>query len=235
MDINKLVSDTINSLKKFEDLDRKSLAPGYYPTSLTVVGVKTGYIRIITGELHQTLKNIDDQNYLKFCQLLVDTEYFECRQVAYQLLDKRRKLVAVLTRKDVLRLSHNNDNWVSVDTFSVMVSGVAWREGGIDDELVLEWLRSDNRWLRRTAIVSTVALNQKSRGGKGDSRRTLSICKLVVGDRDDMVQKALSWALRELSKRDKPAVERFIDEYEAKLPGRIKREVIHKLRTGRKN
>ncbi|HUS10646.1 MAG TPA: DNA alkylation repair protein, partial [Pyrinomonadaceae bacterium] len=64
------------------------------------------------------------------------------------------------------------------------------------------WARSKNRWLRRTALVSTVPLNNKARGGRGDSERTLMICEMLLDDRDDMVIKALSWALRELSKRD---------------------------------
>ena len=51
-------------------------------------------------------------------------------------------------------------------------------------------------------MVSTVSLNNNARGGKGDTTRTLNICKMLVADRDDMVVKALSWALRELAKRD---------------------------------
>jgi 3-methyladenine DNA glycosylase AlkD len=50
-----------------------------------------------------------------------------------------------------------------------------------------------------------------------------------------MVVKALSWALRELSKSDKPAVEKFMETYDLQLAGRVRREVYTKLQTGRKN
>lgn len=40
--------------------------------------------------------------------------------------------------------------------------------------------------------------------------RTLKVCRVLAADRDDMVEKAMSWALRELSKRDRPAVEVFV-------------------------
>ena len=49
-----------------------------------------------------------------------------------------------------------------------------------------------------------------------------------------MVEKALSWALRELSKRDRPAVEAFMAQMGETLPARVKREVTNKLTTGLK-
>ena len=59
----------------------------------------------------------------------------------------------------------------------------------------------NDRWWRRAALVSTVPLNNKTRGGNGDPARTLAICRMLVADRDDLVVKAMSWALRELAKR----------------------------------
>ncbi len=116
-----------------------------------------------------------------------------------------------------------------------MVSGWVWREGQITNEDVLKWPNSENRWERRDAVVSTVPLNLKARGGTGDAKRTLMVCEKVVDDRDDMVVKALSWALRELSKSDKVAVQQFLDKYSSKLAARVKKEVTTKLLTGKKN
>jgi 3-methyladenine DNA glycosylase AlkD len=50
-----------------------------------------------------------------------------------------------------------------------------------------------------------------------------------------MVVKALSWALRELAKRDPSAVREFVRENEARLAPRLLREVRNKLNTGLKN
>ena len=41
-------------------------------------------------------------------------------------------------------------------------------------------------------------LNLRAAGGTGDAERTLAVCAQLAADRDDMVVKALSWALREL-------------------------------------
>jgi len=83
--------------------------------------------------------------------------------------------------------------------------------------------------------VSTEALNVRSRGGRGDVPRTLEVCRFLVDDHDDMVVKAMSWALRELIVHDPQAVREFLAEHDDALAARVKREVRNKLTTGRKN
>jgi 3-methyladenine DNA glycosylase AlkD len=83
--------------------------------------------------------------------------------------------------------------------------------------------------------VSTVALNVRSHGGTGDTGRTLAVCEMLVDDPDDMVYKALSWALRELVVHDPQAVRAFLEQHDAVLAAQVKREVINKLETGLKN
>jgi 3-methyladenine DNA glycosylase AlkD len=75
----------------------------------------------------------------------------------------------------------------------------------------------------------------RARGGKGDPPRTLDVCHRVVDDHDDMIVKALSWALRSLIEWDRNAVARFLNEHDGRLASRVKREVRHKLATSRKN
>jgi 3-methyladenine DNA glycosylase AlkD len=58
---------------------------------------------------------------------------------------------------------------------------------------------------------------------------------LLAGDHEDMVVKALSWALRELVPHDPEAVRAFLADYDPVLAARVKREVSNKLETGLKN
>jgi hypothetical protein len=118
--------------------------------------------------------------------------------------------------------------WSEVDCFSCYLAGPAWREYQIADGVVHFWARYRDRWWRRTALVSTVPLNNKSQGGTGDTARTLAVCRLLVDDRDDMVVKAMSWALRELSKRDPKSVEKFLDKHRDALAPRVVREHVAK-------
>jgi 3-methyladenine DNA glycosylase AlkD len=156
------------------------------------------------------------------------------RFVAYELVSSHRAARSALTSRGLLRLGRGVASWGAVDCFASYLAGPAWREGQIPTALVRRWARSTDRWWRRVALVSTVPLNNKARGGGGDATRTLAICGLLVADRDDMVVKALSWALRELAKRDSAAVRTFLSRHEALLAPRVRRDVLHKLTTGLK-
>jgi 3-methyladenine DNA glycosylase AlkD len=157
------------------------------------------------------------------------------RLTAYELVAYHPGGIAALTAASIQRLGRGLTDWVSVDTFACYLAGPAWREGRLPTRQVNAWLRSRDRWLRRTAVVCTVALNVRARGGRGDVARTLAVCRRVIEDRDDMVVKALSWALRSLVAWDRAAVSAFLREHQRALAGRVTREVGTKLRTGRKN
>jgi 3-methyladenine DNA glycosylase AlkD len=168
------------------------------------------------------------------CRMLKRPGIFP-RFVAYELVQHHRPTAASLNAKRLESLGKGIDSWGAVDTFACYLSGPAWREHLVPDSLITKWARSKDRWWRRAAIVSTVPLNNGARGGSGDIGRTIRICQLVVDDRDDMVVKALSWALRELSKRDPGAVAAFVSENQTRLAPRVIREVGNKLKTGLKN
>jgi 3-methyladenine DNA glycosylase AlkD len=168
--------------------------------------------------------------------LVVDAvPVFVDRFFAYELLTHHPAGLASLRARDVEALGRGLDSWAAVDTFACYVTGPAWREGQLSDALIRRWSRSPDRWWRRTALVSTVPLNCPARGGRGDTPRTLVVCESLLHDRDDMVVKAMSWALRELSKRDASAVEDFLSSHGSAVAPRVIREVRNKLRTGLKN
>ena len=157
------------------------------------------------------------------------------RSIPYELILAHQAALRLLGQRELEELGRGLDSWWSVDSFARTLSGPAWHEGLIDDGVILKWARSRDKWWRRAALVSTVALNVRSRGGRGDVPRTLKVCRLLADDHEDMVEKALSWALRELVVHDARAVRDFIAEHEARLGSRVKRDVDNKLRTGLKS
>ena len=152
-----------------------------------------------------------------------------------KLIASRADALGAVDLPQLEHLGSGMSSWGEVDCFSCYLSGPAWREGQIEDKAIVEWARSRNRWWRRAALVSTVPLNVKARGGRGDARRTLLICSLLIDERDEMIVKALSWALRALVARAPKAVRQFIVENDARLPALVRREVRQKLATGRKS
>lgn len=157
------------------------------------------------------------------------------RGFPYELILAHKGAFGLLGEQELEELGQGLDSWWSADSFARILSGPAWLKGLIGDEVILKWAHSTDRWWRRAALVSTVALNVRSQGGRGDVPRTLEICNLLVDDHDDMVEKVLSWALRELVVHDANAVAGFINEHEDRLGSRVRREVRNKLTTGLKS
>ena len=149
------------------------------------------------------------------------------RWIAYELIRGNARAFSVLDDARIAALAVGLDSWESVDAFSRTLSGPAWAHGLVSDGLIETWTRSDDRWLRRTALVSTIEL--------GADPRVLPVCDALAADRDDMVVKGLSWALRRLAKHDAGAVRAFLAEREGVLAARVQREVGNKLATGLKN
>jgi len=190
-------------------------------------------VRAIRRKYSRKLKQVTPEFILSLARELL--ERYDCRWVAYELIANHRAAFQSLGEARLEELGQGINSWWSVDSFARILAGPAWLNGQVSDGLIHRWAHSKDRWWRRAALVSTVALNMRSHGGKGDTPRTLGVCRLLVDDHDDMVVKAMSWALRELVPHDPDAVRGFLSEYEGVLAARVKREVRNKLATGLKN
>jgi len=233
--MDEIINSCIEGLKELADEKRKQLSTYYYPTSMEVIGVTSPNIKLVLKELRNVIKKEPPYKKLELAVSFVKTNVFECQQIAYGLIHMEKTLQKTLNTKFLDDLMGTQDNWVSTDSYACYVHGVAWNLDIIDSDRILSMLSSDNLWTKRIAVVSAVALNRKSHGGKGDTPHTLMVCENVIDDHRDMVQKALSWALRSLIAHDKTSVQHFLDKHWDKLSGRVRRETTNKLATGRKN
>ena len=232
--MKQLINDLKESLQVLADPKRKEFAKTSYPTKMEVIGVTVPNLKLVLKELKTLTKEFSISDKLELAKSLIYEEVFELQQVAFEFLDSNKKVLKSLTKDDIKELGRNLDNWLSVDYYSACIVGFAWREKLIDIHDIKKYLESEDFWIRRIAIVATVSLNQKARGGKGDSQQTLEVCKEVIDDHHEMIVKALSWALRELAKNEKEPVAEFIDMYKERLHRKVIREVTTKLETGRK-
>ena len=193
--------------------------------------------RVIRRELSARLKSESGPDVVAVGLAIVRTPALKAsraRWVGWELISRHKAALASLDLAMVEALGAGNDTWDELDGFGTCIAGPAWLLGLIRDEDVLAWTLSDDLWRRRTALVATVVLNSRTHGGPGDMARTFAVTDRLLDDREDMVVKAMSWALRKLSGRDRPAVEAYMAANQARLAARVRREVGVKLRTGRK-
>ncbi len=224
----------VSDLRRLASAERRAFTSTYFPSSMEILGVGAPVIRSVIRSHASTLRSEPPQRILQVAQALAESGVHEARQAGYEMLSRRVDALRELDLERVERLGQGNDNWASVDAFSVLVAGPCWRIGRITDQDVSAWASSPDRWWRRTALVSTVALNARSRGGAGDVPRTMTVCEILAADREPMVAKALSWALRAAIEHDRGAVIRFLGAHVDDLASLVLREVRSKLETGRK-
>lgn len=189
--------------------------------------------RAIRRKYSRQLKEADPEFVVNVARALLENHGH--RWISCELIANHDAAFQRIGENELQEFGRGINSWGSVDSFARALAGPAWLRGLVPDEVIHRWAHSDDRWWRRAALVSTVALNVRSRGGTGDVPRTLAVCRILVQDHDDMVVKAMSWALRELVVHDPESVGKFLREHEDVLAARVKREVMNKLTTGLKN
>jgi hypothetical protein len=153
----------------------------------------------------------------------------------WELIYAHKPTLKSIDKETVEELGQGMASWPETDGFGMILAGPAWLNGRLEDRDIVGWAKSRDLWWRRAALVATTGLNNKSRGGRGDAARTLAIVELLIDDREDMIVKAVSWALRMLAPWQPAAIAQFMEAHSGQLAPRVKREVSNKLKTGLKN
>jgi len=192
-------------------------------------------LRPIRRKWSKEFASASPQEVLRVAHEILKSGEAEFRFVAYELVHFNKPTRTSLRSSVVEELAHGMQSWDAVDAFAYYMSGPAWRDGQLSDATIAKWAASTNRWWRRAALASTIPLTRRHSGDERDIDRALAVCSLLVADRDDMVVKAMSWALREVARQDPSAATRFSNAHRDALAPRVLREVGNKLQTGLKN
>ncbi|MEA3443867.1 MAG: DNA alkylation repair protein [Bacteroidota bacterium] len=232
---NQIISQVIDDLKAKARPDYKKFAERMIPSSLEILGVSTPDMRKVIKHWFIEFKELSYNEYLALMLDFKATRIFECIQISHELIAKNKMFREKLSEQDIDKLLIGLDNWATVDAFSMYISGPAWINNQISNTQIMNWSESDNVWLRRLAIVSCVFLNQKSKSEDWKRDITINLCKLHFLDKEAIIHKAISWALRSLVKNHPEAVQDFINENSETIKPYVRREVQNKINTGRKN
>lgn len=93
-----------------------------------------------------------------------------------------------------------------------------------DTAILFELARSPRLWDRRISIVATWWFIRQ-----GHVQTTLKLSAMLLNDREDMIHKATGWMLREVGKRDLPALRRFLRDHAHKMPRTMLRYAIERF------
>jgi 3-methyladenine DNA glycosylase AlkD len=138
----------------------------------------------------------------------------ECRLAALLILVEQSKRGNEQVQREVLNIYLANtryiNNWDLVDASSRDIVGPHLRRS---PELVTRLARSQNLWERRIAIIATMALLRER-----EIDEALRISQMLIGDKHDLIHKAVGWALREVGRVDRQALLRFLETHYSRIP-----------------
>ena len=131
----------------------------------------------------------------------------EEREFQYVVVYYLKAMQKFLKREDISRLKYlivTKSWWDTVDLLAKVIGSLIIRIKGYD-QIMLEWSKDSNIWLRRVAILYQLSLKDKV-----DKQVLDEILVNNLGDSEFFINKAIGWALRDYSKYNPEWVREFI-------------------------
>ena len=131
----------------------------------------------------------------------------EEREFQYVVVYYLKAMQKFLKREDISRLKYlivTKSWWDTIDLLAKVVGSLIIRIEGYD-QIMLEWSKDSNIWLRRVAILYQLSLKDKV-----DKQVLDKILVNNLGDSEFFINKAVGWALRDYSKYNPEWVREFI-------------------------
>ena len=181
--------------------------PGQYGEGDRFLGLTLPQIRAITREYRELP--------LEELSRLLDSEWHEERLVALIIATEQFHRGDATARRAIynwyLARTDRINNWDLVDVSAHKIVGAYLIDRSRAP--LRRLARSKLLWDRRIAIIATAAF---IREGQFDD--TLQIAKMLLGDKHDLMHKAVGWMLREVGKRDVRVLRAFLDQHAATMP-----------------
>ncbi len=101
--------------------------------------------------------------------------------------------------------------WDTTDFLCKVIGNIGLRDSRVK-ELMIDWSKNENIWLKRTAIEHQLGLKDKT-----DTRLLEQIILNNFGSDEFFINKAIGWALRDYSKTNPNWVTNFINDNKDKM------------------
>jgi 3-methyladenine DNA glycosylase AlkD len=201
-------------IDKLATKERAEISQRYFKTGKGDYGEGDIFVGLTVPQTRDLAKKYKDLG-LKEIKELLQSKIHEHRLLAlFILVDKYKKSDEKLKQEIVeLYLNHTNyiNNWDLVDQSAHLIIGEHLTTK--DKKLLEKLAKSNNLWERRISIIATL---QFIRQNKFDE--TFKISEMLMHDKHDLIHKAVGWMLREVGKKDKTQLEKFLDKYHKVMP-----------------
>ncbi len=228
MSIAQTANDVVEGLEIHASHADAVFLTRFFKTGEGQYGVGDQFIGVRVPQTRQVCKKYIDLP-LGETQKLLDSPVHEHRLAAVIILGYQYPKADAVTKQGIFDLYLKNvrkgrvNNWDLVDSSAELIIGEhLW--GGSHD-LLFELAQSDSIWERRVAILSAFGFIKK-----GEAGTMLKLAEVLLHDKEDLIQKAVGWMLRETGKRvSRDLLLGFLDAHAATMPRTTLRYALEHL------
>jgi 3-methyladenine DNA glycosylase AlkD len=195
---------------------------------LRFYNVGTSNMRALARGIHQQQRETwTVRDAMALANGLMRDPYLETKSVGIEIVARyRRSFTPALLPSWKRWLSGDlSANWATTDAICGTLIGPLLADHPDLLRRVRPWARDRNLWVRRASIVSLIV--PMRRGLAVD--QTYETAKILRADGEDLIQKAVGWALREAGKQDPARLERYLRANGPSIPRTTLRYAIERF------
>jgi len=223
------VADEIaDHLRASSDPGRALQVQAYLKSDLVHFGTSMPQIRAAVRGPGRALSHED---MLDVVRMLWDeaaaAPIFERRMAAAVLLSDRQDILVASDLALIGGLIGQSETWALVDVLVPRPVGrISQREPAATGQVLDQWAREDNFWLRRAALLAHLV---PLREGDGDWGRFSGYAEAMLDDREFFIRKAIGWVLRDTARRRPDLVRDWVAPRTDRMSGVTIREAVKRL------
>ncbi len=195
-------------LREMADPEARRSQQGFFKEPVRGLGVRVPDLRRLAGEAAKEYRGakLGLDNVLQMADRLWRGGVIEERLLAVLVLSKFRRQLEPAHWKHLDAWVDGLTNWAETDGLCLeLLSPLLAKDSALVKNL-RDWTASSSRWRRRAAAV---ALVKAARAGQ-HHEAAFEICDRMAEDRDDMVEKAVGWLLKEVSRTEPRVVAAYL-------------------------
>jgi 3-methyladenine DNA glycosylase AlkD len=226
--VEDIARKAVLSVKNQANPEKAVQAQRYFKEQVALYGLSADDVRAIAAGLYREVQPAwTAKQAIDLCEILMPNRYGEVKSVAILMLlrfhkEFERPLFATI-KKWLLR--DYCDNWAVVDLLCPDSLGVLIDRYPELEKRIKTWTKGPSRWVQRASAVAFIKLAR--RGKHLDTAYQVS--RRLFSARDDLIEKANGWLLREAGRSDMDRLERFLLRHGRVIPRTTLRYAIERF------
>jgi len=184
-------------------------------------GVPLPALRVIATEIEKFIQK-DPTKAEELLRVIWDEGSFEARQIAGKSLEKFGPKNPEICLDFVSSVLPDLDNWSVCDNLAMFgVEPIVYS----NPELVLsfseKWIKDKGKWIRRFGVVTLRGYKKVK-----TTEKIFELLDTVMENSEKDIKKAVSWILREITKKNPDEVEEFLTRWARENPSKDAKWII---------